>query len=180
MGAQPNMIRSRPTKLRCCSAAGWSPRRPSLPPRCAPRGTCSGAACLARTRAERLPHVQHTNRQSTLPALGKQSAYKANRDGVAERFADPAVQQSIAVALTLMGDSAPLLRDGELAIVKAAKPHHAHALSLLQTVPGIGKILRRVLLSETHDLQRYNPAVAPPPRGKTAARAALLLHLPHP
>ena len=42
----------------------------------------------------------------------------------------------------------------ELPIVKAAKQHDAQTLSLLQTVPGIGKILRLVLLYEMHDIQR--------------------------
>src|SRR4029453_3616099 len=35
-----------------------------------------------------------TNSQYNLPAIGKKIAYKANRDGVAERFADSAVQKS--------------------------------------------------------------------------------------
>src|SRR6266446_8877958 len=46
---------------------------------------------LARTRGELLAHVHHTNSQDNLPAIGKKIASKANRDGVAERFADPAV-----------------------------------------------------------------------------------------
>jgi hypothetical protein len=44
-----------------------------------------------------LAHVQHTNRQYNLPEIGKNLAYKANRDGVAERFAEPAVHKSIEV-----------------------------------------------------------------------------------
>jgi transposase len=43
---------------------------------------------LARTRGELLAHVQNTNSQYNLPAIGKKIAYKTNRDGVAERFAD--------------------------------------------------------------------------------------------
>jgi transposase len=110
---------------------------------------------LARKRAELLTHVQNTNSQYNLPAIGKKIAYKANRDGVAERFADPAVQKSIEIDLALLGYYEPLLRDVELAIVKAAKQHNANALYLLQTVPGIGKILSLVLLYEIHDIQRF-------------------------
>ena len=51
---------------------------------------------LARTRGALLAHVHNTNSQYTLPAIGKKIAYKANRDGVAERCADPAVHKSIA------------------------------------------------------------------------------------
>jgi len=49
---------------------------------------------LTRTRAERLAHLQHTNSQDTLPAMGKQLAEKANRAGGAERVPDPAVPKS--------------------------------------------------------------------------------------
>ena len=56
-----------------------------------------------RKRAELLTHVQNTNSQYNLPALGQKIAYKANRDGVAERFPDPAVHKSIAVDLALKG-----------------------------------------------------------------------------
>jgi len=110
---------------------------------------------LARKRGELLAHVQNTNSQYTLPAIGKKIAYKANRDGVAERFADPAVQKSIEVDLALIGFYDTLLRDVELSIVKTAKHHDANTLYLLQTVPGIGKILSLVLLYEIHDIERF-------------------------
>jgi transposase len=48
-----------------------------------------------------------------------------------------------------------LLRDVELTIVKTAKHHDAQTLYLLQTVPGIGKILSLVLLYEIHDIARF-------------------------
>ena len=110
---------------------------------------------LTRKRAELLAHVQNTNNQYNLPAIGKKIAYKANRDGVAERFADPAVQKSIEVDLALITYYDALLRDVELTIVKTAKHHDAHTLYLLQTVPGIGKILSLVLLYEIHQIDRF-------------------------
>jgi transposase len=110
---------------------------------------------LVRKRAELLTHVQQTNRQYNLPEIGKNIAYKANRPGVAERFADPAVQKSVEVDLALIDYYDQLLRDLELAIVKTAKQHDANTLYLLQTVPGIGKILSLVLLYEIHDIARF-------------------------
>jgi transposase len=110
---------------------------------------------LTRKRAELLAHIQNTNSQYNLPEIGKKLAYKANRDGVAERFPDPAVQKSLEVDLALLGYYDPLLNDLELHIVKAAKQHDANTLYLLQTVPGIGKILSLVLLYEIHDIQRF-------------------------
>src|SRR5437867_10585711 len=86
---------------------------------------------LMRKRAELLAHVQNTNSQYNLPEIGKKIAYKANRDGVADRFADPAVQKSIEVDLVLITYYDQLLNDVELSIVQAAKHHDAHTLYLL-------------------------------------------------
>ena len=110
---------------------------------------------LAHKRAELLAHVQNTHSQYTLPAIGKKIAYKANREGVAERFADAAVQKSIAVDLALITSYDALLRDVALPIVKTAKHHDATTLYLRQTVPGIGQILSLVLLSEIQDGNRF-------------------------
>jgi transposase len=110
---------------------------------------------LTRKRAELLAHLQPTTSPYTLPEMGKKLAYTANRDGGAARFPEPAVHKSMAVALALLGDYAPRLRELELHIVKAATPHAPNPLSLLQTGPGIGTILRLVLLYESHDIQRF-------------------------
>jgi transposase len=110
---------------------------------------------LARTRGALLAHVQHTNSQDNLPAIGKKIAYQTNRDGGAERFADPAVQTSIDVDLALIGSYDELLRDVELTLVNTATHHEAHTLYLLQTVPGIGKILSLVLLYEIPQIDRF-------------------------
>jgi transposase len=108
-----------------------------------------------RKRAELLAHIQNTTSQYNLPDIGKKIAYKANRDGVAERFPEPAVQKSIEVDLALIDYYDELLRDVELTILKAAKQHDANTLYLLQTVPGIGKILSLVLLYEIYDINRF-------------------------
>src|ERR687886_946637 len=93
---------------------------------------------LMRKRAELLAHVQNTNSQYNLPEIGKTIAYKANRDGVAERFPEGAVQKPIEVDLALITYDDQLLRDVELSILKTAKQHKAQTLYLLRTVPGIG------------------------------------------
>jgi transposase len=65
------------------------------------------------------------------------------------------VQQSVEVALALIDHDDRLLRDVDLSILHTAKQHNANTLSLLRTVPGIGEILRLVLLYEIHDIQRF-------------------------
>lgn len=71
---------------------------------------------LTRKRAAFLAHIQNTNSQYNLPEIGKTIAYKANREGVAERFPDPAVHKSVEIDLALIDCYDQLLRDVELTI----------------------------------------------------------------
>src|SRR3989442_1838520 len=107
---------------------------------------------LTRQRAELLAHIQNTNSQYNLPEIGKKLAYKGNRDGVAERFPEPAAQKTVEVDLALIDYYDRLLSDVELTLVQTAKQHNAQTRYRLQSVPGIGKILSLVLLYEIHDL----------------------------
>jgi Transposase IS116/IS110/IS902 family len=110
---------------------------------------------LPRQRAELLAHIQHTHSPYNRPAIGQKLASQANRDGVAERCPAPAVHKSRAVDLALRGYDDPRRRDLALPSGNAAPPHDAPTLYLLQTVPGIGNILRLVRLYEMHDIQRF-------------------------
>ena len=110
---------------------------------------------LMRNRAELLAHIQNTNSQYNLPEIHKQLAYKANRDGVAERFSDPAVQKSIGVDLTLIDSYDRLLTNLELDLVQTAKAHDPQTFYRLRSIPGVGKILALVLLYEIHDIRRF-------------------------
>jgi transposase len=110
---------------------------------------------VMRTRAELLAHLHNTHRQYNLPEIGKKIASKANRDGVAARFPDPAVPKSIAVDLALLGHDDHLLRDVELSILTTATPHQAQTLSLRRTVPGLGAILSVVRLYAIHEITRF-------------------------
>jgi transposase len=110
---------------------------------------------LMRQRAALLTHVQHTNSQYNLPEIGKKLAYKANREGVAERFPDPAVQQRIEVDLALLNSYDRLLTELELSLVNTAKAHNAQIFYRLRSIPGVGKMLALVLLDEIHDIHRF-------------------------
>ncbi len=61
-----------------------------------------GRMHLTRKRAELLAHIQNTNYQYNLPDIEKKVAYKANRQGVAERFPDESVKKSIQLDLKLL------------------------------------------------------------------------------
>jgi transposase len=110
---------------------------------------------LMRTRAELLTHLQNTNSQSNLPEIGKKIADKANRAGVAERFADPAVPKSLEVDLALISHDDSRLRDMAWSVLTTAKEHHTHPLCLRRTVPGLGEILSLVLRYDSHEIHRF-------------------------
>src|SRR5712692_4053716 len=86
---------------------------------------------LARTRGALLAHVHQTNSQDTRPALGKKSADKATRAGVAARCAEPAGQKRSAGALALIPSDAARLRAVARTIGTTAKPPDAQTLYLL-------------------------------------------------
>jgi transposase len=123
---------------------------------------------LMRKRAELLTQVPHTNGQYNWPEMGTQSAYKANRAGVAERFPEPAVQKSLEVARALLDYDDHRLRDLALTLVQTAKQHEAHTLSVLQTVPGIGTIRSLGLLDAMHAMARF-------PRGQDGVSSCRLV-----
>ena len=110
---------------------------------------------LVRQRAERLTHIRQTNSQYHLPVLGKALKSKAQREGIAARFTEPAVQKNIDVDLVLIDYYDGLIRDLEHHIMAAARPHDPETLKRLQSVPGIGPILSLVLLYEIHDIHRF-------------------------
>jgi transposase len=110
---------------------------------------------LVRTRGELLAHGPNPNSQDTLPAIGQQIADQTTRDGVAERCADPAVHKSLDVDLARIGSADERLRDVERTRVNTATHHDANTLSLLHTVPGIGKSLSLLRLDEIHQLDRF-------------------------
>ena len=111
---------------------------------------------LVRKRGQLLAHIQNTRAQYNRPVFGRKLAYKANRGGVVEHFADPSVQKSIEIDLALIDHYDALIVDLELTIVREAKRHDAEAFHRLRSVPGIGKVLALTILYEIHDVTRFD------------------------
>jgi hypothetical protein len=65
------------------------------------------------------------------------------------------VQKRVAVDLALMDYDDQRLSDVALTIVQTAQQHQAQARYRRQSVPGLGKMLRVVLLYAMHDLSRF-------------------------
>ena len=110
---------------------------------------------LMRKRAELLTHIQNTNSQYNLPEIGKKIADKANRAGVAERFADPAVPKRLEVDLALISHDDARLRDMAWSVLTTAQEPHTHTRCLRRPVPGLGEILSLVLRYDSHAIHRF-------------------------
>jgi len=110
---------------------------------------------LVRHRANLLAHIQNTNSQYNLPEFGQKIARKMHRTGIAEAFADPAVQRSIAVDIELIDHLDLVLERLKKEIERTARHHDPQALFLLRTVHGIGATLGLVILYEIQSIDRF-------------------------
>lgn len=110
---------------------------------------------LVRKRAELLFHIQNTHHQYNLREPRAKVAYKANRDGVADAFAEADARKSMEVDFQLIEHHDQVIRELELHLVNQAKQHDADAFYRLRSVPGIGKILAMTILYEVQDITRF-------------------------
>jgi transposase len=111
---------------------------------------------IARRCAELVAHIQNTNTQYNLPVFKKKLSRKYNHAGVAERFEDPQVRQSIQTDLDMITSFNQVLKHLEWHIEKTARQHDFHTLYLLRSIPGVGQILALVILYEVHDIKRFD------------------------
>jgi transposase len=106
-------------------------------------------------RAALLAHLHILNDQYNLPeALGRVALAK-NREGLSERFADGSVAKSVWANLELLDRYDTLILELERYLLAQAKVQDPSALALLQSAPGIGKILGLTMLYEIHDIRRF-------------------------
>ena len=110
---------------------------------------------LVRHRAELIVHVQNTNSQYNLPSFGRRIDRKANREGIVERFPDDAARKNVELDITLMDHYDQVISSIENDILRTVRRQHQETMSILRSVPGIGKILALVIHYEIHDINRF-------------------------
>jgi len=110
---------------------------------------------LMRKRAELFAHIQNTRSQYNLTDHLGRIAKPHNREGVVERFDDPSVQNMIATDLAVITAYDPIIAKMERDIISSAKHHDPVAHALLNTTPGIGRILSLVILYEIESIKRF-------------------------
>ena len=110
---------------------------------------------FVRQRGALLAHIQITHHQYNVAAPGKRITYRSNREGIGDAFADSSVRQTVAADLALADHYEVVVGDLELAVLRQARIHDPHALALLTSFPGIGKVLALTILYEIHDIARF-------------------------
>jgi transposase len=110
---------------------------------------------FTRKRSELLSHVRNTFYQYNLPAPTGTLTTRKSRERLPERFPDPVVRKSVEADLALCSAYDDQIRDLERTAKRQAQHHDAHTLYLLQTVPGVGRILGLTILYEIHTISRF-------------------------
>lgn len=109
---------------------------------------------LMRRRSELLAHVQLVNQQYNLDPFEKMLQYACNRD-ILDRFEQLGARQSVEADLELIGHYDQLLKQLESNLQRQAKLHDPQVCFLLQTIPGVGKLISLMLLYEIHNIDRF-------------------------
>ena len=110
---------------------------------------------LMRKRAELFAHIQNTRSQYNLPDHLGRIAKPQNREGVVERFDDLSVQKMIATDFAVIAAYDPIIAKMERDIIRSAKHHDPVSHALLNTIPGVGRILSLVILYEIESIKRF-------------------------
>jgi transposase len=113
---------------------------------------------LVNQRAHLLAHVQNTNSQYNLPAFDFRLSRPSARvnDAIVSRFQHPSLKLSIQTNLELIDILDDKINTLEGHLRKHARIDNPTSFHLLQTVPGVGKVLGLILLYEIHDIHRFD------------------------
>jgi len=110
---------------------------------------------LARKKAELKAHVVNTLSQYNHPVLGSSLKYHYTREATKALFKDPSVQKAIDLDVELVGIYKRKLEAIEKYVERTAKDHDYQSTMILQSIPGIGRILSLTILYEIHDINRF-------------------------
>jgi len=110
---------------------------------------------FVRRRGNLLAHIQNTHHQYNLPTPQAKVAYKSNRPGVAEAFADLDVRKSLEIDFAMIERYDEVIGELELHLTRRAKQHDPQVFYRLRSIPGIGKVLALTILYEIHDIGRF-------------------------
>jgi len=143
-------------KIATLLRGGMLPQAYVYPPEtCSTRDLLRRRLTLVRQRGQLLAHIQNTHHPYNLPTPKARINYRCNREGIAEKFSDPSVFESISSDVELAGHYDFLIKDLELFLTRKANVHDPENFYRLRSIPGVGKILAITILYEIHDIARF-------------------------
>ena len=110
---------------------------------------------FVRQKAQLIAHIVNTNSQYNLPPLERKLARQPDYSELAELFAHPSTRLSIAADAQLIHQYQQTIREMETHLVGHAKVDDPKTYHLLQSTPGIGKVLALIMLYEIQDIRRF-------------------------
>src|SRR5580765_1328045 len=110
---------------------------------------------FVRQKAQLIAHIQNTNSQYNLPPFERKLSRQPDYSELAERFAHTSTKLSIGADATLINRYQETIAELEKHLVKHAKVHDPATYHLLQSLPGIGKVLGLIMLYEIQDIKRF-------------------------
>ncbi len=110
---------------------------------------------IMRHGADLKAHVANTFSQYNQQSHNVQLRYPCTREQVRNQFDEPSINRSIDMDLNVIAFYTKELASVEHFIEKTAKQHSAQDYYLIQTVPGIGRILALTILYEIGNIERF-------------------------
>ena len=110
---------------------------------------------LVRHGADLKAHVANTTSQYNLPPNKVNLKNVNSREQLKRTFDDPIVQRNIDLDMAVLDCYQHELKKVEWLLEKQAKQHKPTTYYLLQTIPGIGRILALTILYEIGDIERF-------------------------
>jgi transposase len=111
---------------------------------------------LVRQRAELYGHVHTARRQANLSPVSSDVKYKTKRDGCTADITDPFVRRRVETHLTLLEPLDTAIRRLEKEIEDAGRLIFPAELAVLQSTPGVGKVLSLTILLEIDTVARFD------------------------
>src|SRR5215467_1955773 len=111
---------------------------------------------LVRQRAQLYGHVHTARRQANLPPVSSDVKYKGKRADCTAGISDPFVRRRVETHLTLLEPLDTAIRRLEKEIADAADQLFPTELAVLQSTPGVGKVLSLTILLEIDTIDRFD------------------------
>jgi transposase len=110
---------------------------------------------FVRQKAQLIAHIQNTNSQYNLPPFERKLSRHPDYSDLAGRFAHASTRLSIGADAALINQYQATIRELETHLVQHAKVDDPKTYHLLQSLPGIGKVLGLIMLYEIQDIKRF-------------------------